>query len=110
MSSRSLVSTATSSEPSSKPPILPNIRLRPGEVKFGHSRNHEIRFGTRHNSLTCSRHQLTLPIATVDKRLQGLSTGYREGQTTAIFSQSFQQGTTPSGILKTLYLISGLPD
>jgi AraC-like DNA-binding protein len=78
MSSRPLVSAATSSEPGSKPPILPKIRLRPGEVKFGHSRNHEIRFGTWHNSLTCSRHQLTLPIATVDKRLQGLSTGYCE--------------------------------
>ena len=49
--------------------FLTNSRLRPGEVRFRHSRNHEIakfekffgcpvHFGTRHNSLTFSRHQL----------------------------------------------------
>jgi AraC-like DNA-binding protein len=68
---------------------LTNSRLRPGEVKFRHSRNNEIakferffgcpvRFGTRHNSLTFSRRQLALPIATADKRLHGLLTGYCE--------------------------------
>ena len=69
--------------------FLTNSRLRPGGVKFRHSRNHEIakferffgcpvHFGTRHNSLTFSRHQLALPIATADKRLHGLLTGYCE--------------------------------
>jgi AraC-like DNA-binding protein len=69
--------------------FLTNSWLRPGEVKFRHARNHEIakferffgcpvRFGTRHNSLTFSRRQLVLPIATVDKRLYGLLTGYCE--------------------------------
>jgi AraC-like DNA-binding protein len=69
--------------------FLTNSRLRPGEVKFRHSRNHEIakferffgcpvHFGTRHNSLSFSRHQLALPIATADKRLHGLLTGYCE--------------------------------
>jgi len=69
--------------------FLTNSRLRPGEVKFRHARNHEIakferffgcpvRFGTRHNSLTFSRRQLTLPIATADKRLHGFLTGYCE--------------------------------
>ena len=69
--------------------FLTNSRLRPVEVKFRHSRNHEIakferffgcpvRFGTRHNSLTFSRRQLALPLATADKRLHGLLTGYCE--------------------------------
>jgi len=56
---------------------------------------------------------LALPHRDEDFRLaldRALSHLYREGQITGIFSQSFQQGTTPSGILKTLYLISGLPD
>jgi hypothetical protein len=56
---------------------------------------------------------LALPHGDEDFRLaldRALSHLYREGQITATFSQSFQQGTTPSGILKTLYLISGLPD
>ena len=67
--------------------FLTNSRLRPGEVRFRHSRNHEIakfekffgcpvHLGTRHNSLTLSRRQLTLPMATADKRLHGLLTGY----------------------------------
>jgi hypothetical protein len=67
--------------------FLTNSRLRPVEVKFHHSRNRDIakferffgcpvRFGTRHNSLTFSRRQLALPIATADKRLHGLLTGY----------------------------------
>jgi AraC-like DNA-binding protein len=69
--------------------VLTNSRLRPVEVKFRHSRNHDIakferffgcpvHFGTRHNSLTFSRHQLALPIATADKRLHRLLTGYCE--------------------------------
>jgi AraC-like DNA-binding protein len=69
--------------------FLTNSRLRPGEVRFRHSRSHEIakferffgcpvRFGTRHNSLTFSGRQLALPIATADKRLYGLLTGYCE--------------------------------
>ena len=69
--------------------FLTNTRLSPGEVRFHHSRNHEIakferffgcpvRFGTRHNSLTFSRRQLALPLATADKRLHGLLTGYCE--------------------------------
>ena len=67
--------------------FLTNSRLRPGEVRFRHSRNHEIakfekffgcpvHLGTRHNSLTLSRRQLTPPMATADKRLHGLLTGY----------------------------------
>ena len=70
--------------------FLTNTRLRPSEVKFHHSRDHDIakferffgcpvRFGTRHNSLTLSRRQLALPIATADKRLHGLLTGYCDG-------------------------------
>jgi AraC-like DNA-binding protein len=69
--------------------FLTNSRLRPDEVKFRHSRNHDIakferffgcpvHFGTRHNSLTFSRRELTLPIATADNRLHGLLTGYCE--------------------------------
>jgi hypothetical protein len=69
--------------------FLTNSRLRPGEVKFRHSRNHDIakfvrffgcpvHFGTRHNSLTFSGRQLALPIATADKRLHGLLIGYCE--------------------------------
>jgi len=69
--------------------FLTNSRLRPGEVKFRHTRNDEIakferffgcpvRFGMRHNSLTFSRHQLALPIATADRRLHGILTGYCE--------------------------------
>src|SRR5215472_12427261 len=69
--------------------FLTNSRLRPGEVKFRHARNHEIakferffgcpvRFGTRHNALTFSHRQLGLPIATADERLHGLLTGYCE--------------------------------
>jgi hypothetical protein len=67
--------------------FLTNSRLRPSEVRFRHSRDHEIakferffgcpvRFGTRHNSLTFSRRQLALPIATADKRLLRILTGY----------------------------------
>ena len=65
------------------------------------------------NYLTVEPYALALPHGDEDFRLavdRALSHLYREGQITAIFSQSFQQGTTPSGILKTLYLISGLPD
>jgi AraC-like DNA-binding protein len=69
--------------------FLTKSRLRPGEVKFHHSSNREIakferffgcpvHFGTRHNSLTFSRRQLTLPIAAADKRLHRLLTGYCE--------------------------------
>jgi AraC-like DNA-binding protein len=69
--------------------VLTNSRLRPGEVKFRHSRNNDIakferffgcpvHFGTRHNSLTFSRRQLTLPVATADERLHQLLTGYCE--------------------------------
>ena len=65
------------------------------------------------NYLTVEPYALALPHGDEDFRLavdRALSHIYREGQITAIFSQNFQQGTTPSGILKTLYLISGLPD
>jgi hypothetical protein len=66
--------------------FLTNSRLRPGEVRFRHSRSHDIakferffgcpvHFGTRHNSLTFTRRQLTVPLATADKRLHGLLTG-----------------------------------
>ena len=69
--------------------FITNSRLRPVEVKFHHSRNHEIakverffgcrvHFGRRDNSLTFSRSQLNLPIATADERLHGLLTGYCE--------------------------------
>ena len=69
--------------------FLTNSRLHPVEVTFRHSRTLEIakferffgcpvRFGTRHNSLTFSRSQLTLPLATVDKRLHELLSGYCE--------------------------------
>jgi AraC-like DNA-binding protein len=69
--------------------FLTNSRLRPGEVRFRHARNHEIakferffgcpvHFGTRHNALTFSRRQLGLPIATADERLHGLLTSYCE--------------------------------
>jgi polar amino acid transport system substrate-binding protein/glutamate/aspartate transport system substrate-binding protein len=65
------------------------------------------------NYLTVEPYALALAHGDEDFRLavdRALSHLYREGQITTIFSQSFQQGTTPSGILKTLYLISGLPD
>jgi AraC-like DNA-binding protein len=69
--------------------FLTNARLRPVEVKFRHSRNHEIakfekffgcpvQFATKHNSVTFSRSQMTLPIATADERLHGLLTRYCE--------------------------------
>src|SRR6516165_12651378 len=69
--------------------FLTNSRLRPSEVKFRHARKHDIakferffgcpvHFGTRHNSLTFSRHQLALPVATADERLHGLLTSYCE--------------------------------
>jgi len=78
-----------SSEFGSQPPISHHSRLRPGEVRLRLSRNHEIakferffgcpvRFGTRHNSLTFSPYHLALLIATADRRLHGILTGYCE--------------------------------
>ena len=65
------------------------------------------------NYLTVEPYALALPRGDEDFRLavdRALSHLYREGGITPIFTESFQDGTTPSGILKTLYLITGLPD
>jgi AraC-like DNA-binding protein len=67
--------------------FLTGTRMRPVEVKFIHSRNHEIakfekffgcpvQFGTRHNSVSFARRQLSLPIATSDERLHRILIGY----------------------------------
>ena len=65
------------------------------------------------NYLTVEPYALALPHGDEDFRLavdRALSHLYRGGDIGTIFSQSFPDGQTPSGILKTLYLISGLPD
>lgn len=65
------------------------------------------------NYLTVEPYALAEPKGDGDFRLavdRALSHLYRDGDIGAIFAQSFPDGQTPSGILKTLYLISGLPD
>jgi AraC-like DNA-binding protein len=67
--------------------FLTGTQLRPVEVSFAHPRNREItkferffgcpvQFGAKQNSVTFSRRQLALPIATADDRLLGILTGY----------------------------------
>ena len=65
------------------------------------------------NYLTVEPYALAEPLGDEDFRLavdRALSHLYRGGDIGTIFAQSFPDGQTPSGILKTLYLISGLPD
>jgi polar amino acid transport system substrate-binding protein/glutamate/aspartate transport system substrate-binding protein len=65
------------------------------------------------NYLTVEPYALAEPLGDEDFRLavdRALSHLYRNGDIGAIFAQSFPDGQTPSGILKTLYLITGLPD
>jgi ABC-type amino acid transport substrate-binding protein len=65
------------------------------------------------NYLTVEPYALAEPLGDEDFRLavdRALSHLYRDGDIGAIFAQSFPDGQTPSGILKTLYLITGLPD
>jgi ABC-type amino acid transport substrate-binding protein len=65
------------------------------------------------NYLTVEPYALAEPKGDQDFRLavdRALSHLYRDGDIGAIFAQSFPDGQTPSGILKTLYLITGLPD
>ena len=66
------------------------------------------------NYLTVEPYALALPHGDEDFRLavdRALSHLYREGEITKIFAANFKQGQMePSGILKTLYLITGLPD
>ena len=65
------------------------------------------------NYLTVEPYALALPHGDEDFRLavdRALSHLYRGGEITKIFAQSFQGQMEPSGILKTLYLITGLPD
>jgi AraC-like DNA-binding protein len=67
--------------------FLIGIQIRPAAVSFVHPRNREIakferffgcpvQFAAKQNSLTFSRRQLALPIATADDRLLGILTGY----------------------------------
>src|SRR5262249_46731932 len=67
--------------------FLTGTQLRPLEVRFGHPRSDEIakferffgcpvRFGAKQNTVSFSRRQLALPIATADDRLLGILTGY----------------------------------
>jgi ABC-type amino acid transport substrate-binding protein len=65
------------------------------------------------NYLTVEPYALGLPHGDEDFRLavdRALSHLYRDGEITKIFAQSFQGQAEPSGIVKTLYLITGLPD
>jgi polar amino acid transport system substrate-binding protein/glutamate/aspartate transport system substrate-binding protein len=65
------------------------------------------------NYLTVEPYALALPKGDEDFRLavdRALSHLYRDGEISTIFAESFKDGTSPSGILKTLYLITGLPD
>jgi polar amino acid transport system substrate-binding protein/glutamate/aspartate transport system substrate-binding protein len=65
------------------------------------------------NYLTVEPYALGLPHGDEDFRLavdRALSHLYRDGEITKIFAQSFQGQMEPSGILKTLYLITGLPE
>ncbi len=67
--------------------FLTGIRIRPAGVSFAHPRNREIakferffgcpvQFAAKQNSVTFSRRQLALPIATADDRLLGILTNY----------------------------------
>ena len=65
------------------------------------------------NYLTVEPYALALPHGDEDFRLavdRALSHLYRNGEITKIFAASFKGEMEPSGILKTLYLITGLPD
>ena len=65
------------------------------------------------NYLTVEPYALGLPHGDEDFRLavdRALSHLYRDGEITKIFAASFKGQMEPSGILKTLYLITGLPD
>jgi ABC-type amino acid transport substrate-binding protein len=65
------------------------------------------------NYLTVEPYALALPHGDEDFRLavdRALSHLYRDGGITKIFAESFKGQMQPSGILKTLYLITGLPD
>jgi polar amino acid transport system substrate-binding protein/glutamate/aspartate transport system substrate-binding protein len=65
------------------------------------------------NYLTVEPYALALPHGDEDFRLavdRALSHLYRSGEITKIFAESFKGQMEPSGILKTLYLITGLPD
>ena len=65
------------------------------------------------NYLTVEPYALALPHGDEDFRLavdRALSHLYRDGGITKIFAESFKGQMEPSGILKTLYLITGLPD
>jgi len=65
------------------------------------------------NYLTVEPYALALPHGDEDFRLavdRALSHLYRNGEITKIFAASFKGQMEPSGILKTLYLITGLPD
>ncbi len=65
------------------------------------------------NYLTVEPYALALPRGDEDFRLavdRALSHIYRGGDIGRIFSESFEGQAEPSGILKTLYLITGLPD
>jgi ABC-type amino acid transport substrate-binding protein len=65
------------------------------------------------NYLTIEPYALALPHGDEDFRLavdRALSHIYRDGEIGEIFSAAFNGQAKPSGILKTLYLISGLPD
>ena len=60
-----------------------------------------------------SPYALALPRGDSDFRLavdRALSHIYRSGEIAAIFQHSFGGKAEPSPILRTLYLISGLPD
>ena len=65
------------------------------------------------NYLTVEPYALALPHGDEDFRLavdRALSHLYRDGEITKIFAESFKGQMEPSGILQTLYLITGLPD
>jgi ABC-type amino acid transport substrate-binding protein len=65
------------------------------------------------NYLTVEPYALALPRGDEEFRLavdRALSHIYRNGEVGPIFAATFAGQATPSGILKTLYLITGLPD
>jgi polar amino acid transport system substrate-binding protein/glutamate/aspartate transport system substrate-binding protein len=63
--------------------------------------------------LTVEPYALALPRGDDDFRLavdRALSHIYRSGEIAGVFDSSFDAKIEPTGLLKTLYLISGLPD
>ena len=65
------------------------------------------------NYLTVEPYALALPRGDEDFRLavdRALSHIYRDGDIAAIFEKSFGGKAKPSGIVETMYMISGLPD